>query len=136
MSLQAIRLGRSAFSAITDTPIYLTAVLTTDGNYGTLTKAGAGYQVTAGKTLYIIGCKGFSTAIVGVLMGYGDTSVNDGATPPTTPIFVDNAFIGMETAFKLIEPQNVLGIIPATKFPFVRVKTTGVTYVTAWGYEV
>lgn len=111
------------------------------GVYPPVTTTGHGYQVTAGKTLYLtrlaFQCSGSSTNAMTIGILYGDTDVGwASAAAPTTPIQrLGNAVSttrGPKTNQGLVNAAFDMGIfvkIPAAKYPCIQ--TTGDT---GWVY--
>lgn len=111
----------------------------TAGNYQTLYRAGvapyAAYQVTAGKTLYIIGAL-IQTGTAGnkfTTTGYGDTAVDNSAAAPTnSQTLLDNLSL---SATNLLTAVPLILAIPATKYPYIQQNATGHTIAIFWGFE-
>lgn len=109
--------------------------------------SGAGYQVTAGKTLHIIAAKILmqtlpSGAILKV--GYGDTDVGIGsASAPTSPKYyggyANNGFIagiGYGQASDIFAEVAIDFSVPAGKYPFLVADAGSYFYARLWGIEI
>src|SRR5512146_3447610 len=150
--MQLFKAGAFATDTITDLiPLY--AKFTTTGNVSHLRPAWStsGYQVTAGKTLYIVRIKieangnGFY-----LKMGYADNDVGyDTATARTNGVMAlgtdDTGANGISTPVTTGESFNatpggdwIWKLAPATKYPFLRaIFTTGTDHhVKVWAIEV
>ncbi len=131
--------------------IMLSGVCTLAGGqaYTTMRATGgsAGYQVTAGKTLYLVGGIVRGNINTGVALLYGDTDVglNSSGSAPTNAAGV---FAGADAALKSLiislagisgeKSMNLLGArVPAQKYPCVvnAANTTGTIFVQVFGYE-
>lgn len=141
MAINLIRLGAHQ----TDTPSGIITLFSggaAGGQYATLvTIAGAsGYQVTAGKTLYLVKVSCIAgTAAGGIFsLGYGDNDVGSGAAGAPTNYKVGNLSTFLIcTAANTYYTQDTLIAIPATKFPSLRTLAAAAsTQVIAWGFEL
>lgn len=96
----------------------------------------AAYQVTAGKTLYIIGGTiQAGTAATNVSsMGYGDTAVDNSASAPTNNKVLIPA--GLHCAAANTEYDlKIWMAIPATKYPYIVLGANGIAHFTVWCFE-
>lgn len=110
--------------------------------------ATAGYQVTAGKTLYLLAARlvllsASGSQEHGLMLGYGDTDVGLGAAAaPTTPVYPATGFYH----FTGKAPTDTDGYevpmclkIPASKYAFMatdaNVSWGGYANLTVFGYE-
>jgi hypothetical protein len=92
------------------------------------TQAALGYQVPAGKTLYILGpANAFASGSL-YIVGYGDTSLvaERTATAPTNPVYFAPSATRYVQTLQVAQAGSMYGnyAIPAGKFPFIRVNTT------------
>lgn len=133
--------------------IVLVGVTTAASKVTTLRRqfATAGYQVTAGKTLYLLAAKLYNANTGGaqnhqMFIGYGDTDVGlDSAADPTTPLYPASTNFAPLSGLIPANPSGhleaALGFqIPAAKYVFM--KTDGFATWTAkaslmlYGYEL
>ncbi len=135
MSALVIRSGEIAVDTLTDL-IHLYGFVSTDGNvtHLRLPHTTAGYQVTAGKTLYLVRMLVLGTGVNGWWkMGYADNDVGyNTATARTNPVMAigtdDTNNNGMlrpaESLASVGLPQNLQSLLwklaIATKYPFLR----------------
>lgn len=134
MAIRNFRIGWG----VTDTPselITLFADASVANYYDTMdSPVGTPYVVPGGKTLYICAFDQYPTgAGHAFYIGYANTSVNDSASAPTTPIQVTGSYPGAvgNTRYS----ANIVAKIPTGKYPFIQT-FTGRNIVTLYGLEV
>lgn len=106
----------------------------TSGNYTSLqSPIGTYYQVGPGNILRATAfCFQSPIAGAGVQIGYGDTSVNLSASPPTNPVIM-TSWIVQETANKINKVELWIKI-PSGKYPFIKA-TGGDIVASLMGFE-
>jgi len=126
MSILITRSGEVAVDLLTDLiPLY--GFIATDGNVTHLRLAHTtvGYQVTAGKTLYLVRMLVMGTGVAGWWkLGYADNDVGyNTATARTNPVMaLGTDDTGLNGIYR--QPDSILSMIwklsIAAKFPFLR----------------
>jgi len=124
--------------AVTDTPGDIKTIManpTAPGNYMTFeTPIGTDYQVPAGKTFYMTGCMIRAAGTIAIFnLGYGDTGVANGGTPPTNNKNVHGEF--GEATSGASKYFDIFAAIPAEKYPYALSQNTNV-HVTIYGLEI
>lgn len=141
MAVNLLRIG----SLQTDTPSGIIPLFSggcAAGNYSSfITIAGAaGYQTTAGKTLYITKISAIAgTAAGGIFsLGYGDNDVGSSAAGAPTNYKIGNMTnILICTAANTYYTQDYLLAVPATKFVSCRTLSAAAsTQIVIWGFEL
>jgi hypothetical protein len=131
-SIQAFKIGSGGTNA-PDEVVTGFAAATTAEHYMTFEKPiGTDIQVTAGKTLYITKLRAIQSTGMNFNIGYGDTGVASGVTPPTNyvALITNLEAVGVDDEFELIIP------IPAGKYPCIyTLPATGAAKVYLEGLE-
>lgn len=128
--------------------ITLNAILDgTNANWSTFraSNASAGYQVTAGKTLALVGANfsivGAAASSGGILL-YGDTDVTlSSGSAPTNPVYIFGDDPGVGVPVMNGTADGIFGMalnfsIPSAKYPAVFSQGAVLGYIQIFGYEV
>lgn len=133
MTIQALRIGSAVSDDASDFIVFTTGQLAAD--YDTLeSPSGTNYQVTAGKTLYIVKIQFIPAGANGkITLSYGDDAVDASATPPTNEVVLIDQLWGLTAG--VVYEWDVLAAIPAAKYPCIY-NATDTCVTNIWGYEI
>ena len=142
--IPSLTIGGRVFTDLTNLLIFSGPVAGAANGITTLRRmnASAGYQVTAGKTLYLLAIEintFTAVATTALSVGYSDTDLGRLVnTAPTNPVYMEGAAgYGFPTIATGKIEYGMIFTVPATKYPFINNSGNATTaQIRIYGYEV